>query len=245
MFETIATFYVLIFTALLPALVLGVLGAGAMRVQLPLGQAARTLGGIALILGLWHALSVTLAKSGQLMPPPNVTDPPIALLPLIGGAVLLWSLLRFTPTGRSILGELNQKLLIGFQIPRVMGGLFLLGWVMGDIPWQFAIPAGLGDIWAGVAAFQAVRALDRGDANAERLVWRANIIGLADFLIAVSIGLITSVGFLHLLAQDAPNIINAYPLALFPGFFVPIFIAFHMLSIGALRRDRKPQLVSG
>jgi len=139
-------------------------------------------------------------------------------------------------TGRAILGGLDQRLLIGFQIPRLMGAVFLLGWAMGDIPWQFALPAGLGDIWAGVAAIQAVRAIDRGDADADRLLWRANIIGLSDFVVAVSIGVITTPGFLHLLAQDAPNIINTYPLALFPGYFVPIFIAFQLFSIGALRR---------
>jgi len=231
MFETIATAYVQVFAALLPALALAILSAGAIRAGLPLGRAAWALGLVALLLGLWHALVVALAKAGILMPPATFTDPPFALMPLLGGAFLLWALGRFTATGRAILSGLDQRLLTGFQIPRLMGGVFLLGWLMGDIPWQFALPAGLGDIWAGVAAFQAVRALDRGDANSERMVWRANIIGLADFAVAVATGLITSAGFLHLLAQDTPNIINAYPRALFPAYCVPIFIDFHLFSL--------------
>lgn len=236
MFDQIATAYVQVFAAFLPALALGILSVGAMRAGLPPGRAAAALAGVALILGLWHALAVTLAKAGILMPPATVTDPPFALLPLLGGAFTLWALGRLTTTGRAILDALDQRLLIGFQIPRLMGGVFLLGWAMGDIPWQFALPAGLGDIWAGVAATQAVRALNRKDPNADRLVWRANIIGLTDFAVAVLVGLMTSVGFLHIFAQDAPNIINAYPLALFPGYFVPIFIAFQLFSLGALRR---------
>jgi hypothetical protein len=239
MYETIATAYVQVFAAFLPALALAILSAGAIRAGLPLRRAALALGSVALILGLWHALTVTLAKAGILMPPPGFTDPPYALMPLLGGAFGLWALGRLTATGRAILDSLDQRFLIGFQIPRLMGGVFLLGWAMGDIPWQFALPAGIGDMWAGVAAIQAVRALGRGDANAERLVWRANIIGLTDFFVAVLVGLMTSVGFLHLLAQDTPNIINAYPLALFPGYFVPIFIAFQLFSIGALRRDAR------
>ena len=236
MFETIATAYVQVFAALLPALALGILGAGAIRAGLPLKRAGLALGLVALILGLWHAAVVALAKAGILMPPATFSDPPFALMPLLGGAFLLWALGRLTATGRAILGGLDQRLLIGFQIPRLMGGVFLLGWMMGDIPWQFALPAGLGDIWAGLAAIQAMRAIDRGDIDADRIVMRANIIGLGDFVVAVSTGLITSTGFLHLLAQDTPNIINAYPLALFPGYFVPIFIAFQLFSIGALRR---------
>jgi len=236
MFETIATAYVQVFAALLPALALGILSAGAIRAGLSLKRAAWALGLVALILGLWHAAAVAMAKAGILMPPASFSEPPYALLPLLGGAFLLWALGRLTATGRAILGGLDQRLLIGFQIPRLMGAVFLLGWAMGDIPWQFALPAGLGDIWAGVAAIQAVRAIDRGDADADRLLWRANIIGLSDFVVAVSIGVITTPGFLHLLAQDAPNIINTYPLALFPGYFVPIFIAFQLFSIGALRR---------
>lgn len=245
MFESLATFYVLTFTALLPALAVAIFAAGALRAQMPLGTAAWTVGGLAVVLGLWLATSVTMAKSGALMPPPNASDPPIALLPLIGGALVFWALVRFSSGGRAVLGGMDQKLLIGFQIPRLMGAVFLLGWAMGDIPWQFALPAGLGDIWAGYAALNAVRALDRGDKNVTALVWRANIIGLLDFVVAVFIGMITSEGFLHLLSQEAPNIINIYPLALFPGYFVPIFIAFHLFSIGALRRARNPQLATG
>lgn len=38
-------------------------------------------------------------------------------------------------------------------------------------------------------------------------------------------------------ATPTPNIINLYPLALFPAYFVPVFIAFHLFSLGALRLE--------
>lgn len=124
-----------------------------------------------------------------------------------------------------------------------MGWIFVLGWLLGAIPWQFALPAGLGDIWAGVASYRAMRAVNRGDEDADRKVLRANIIGLGDFAVAVATGLITSEGFLHLLSKEAPNIINAWPLGLFPAFFVPIFIAFHLVSLGKLRQARRQSAV--
>ncbi len=239
MFDIFATAYVQVFTTFLPALALGMLGLGAVRAGVPTVRTAWTLGVLALLLGLWHAAIVALAKAGILMPPATLADPPYALMPLIGGSLLLWSLGRFTATGQNILAGIDQRLLIGFQIPRVMGGVFLIGWLSGYIPWQFAFPAGLGDIWAGVAAMRAVRALQRGQADADRLVRRANIIGLGDFALAVVTGLITTPGFVFLLARDTPNIINAYPLALFPAFFVPMFIAFHLFSLAALRRPSR------
>ena len=230
--------YVLTFTVLLPAIFVLLAAIGALRAGFSQYQTVAIAGGLATLFGLWYALASSLAQNGLLMPPPTLAAPPYVLMLMIGGALTLWGLARFTPIGRAITDSLDQSLLIGFQIPRVMGGVFLIGWALGAIPWQFAIPAALGDIWAGVAGYQAMQAARRGDADADRLALRANIIGLADFVVAVSTGLITSEGFLHLLSKDAPNIINHYPLALFPGFFVGIFIAAHLISLSRLSLDR-------
>ena len=126
-----------------------------------------------------------------------------------------------------------------FQIPRVMGGVFLIGWIAGGIPAEFAIPAGLGDIWAGIAGYQASRALATNAPNAHRLLARANVIGIADFVVAVGTGIMTSEGFLHILSKDAPNIVNDYPLALFPAYFVPIFLGFHLIAISRMRAEQR------
>jgi len=236
MFDVIATLYVQAFGIFLTAVVLGLLTLGARRAGLAPGRMARALGAVAAMLSLWFVAMGPLAQAGILLPPPTLSDPPYALMPLIGGSLLLWLLGRHTATGHTILSNLDQRHLVGFQVFRLMGGLFLLGWALGEIPWQFALPAGLGDIWAGIAAIQALAALNRGEADARGKVMRANLIGLADFVVAVSTGLITSEGFLHLLSRESPNIINVYPLALFPAYFVPLFIAFHLFSLAALGR---------
>lgn len=238
MFVEIATAFVRFSMIFLPAAALALLAVGAVRGKLSPVRAAWAVGAVAALLGSWAAGIVPLAKIGILMPPATFVDPPYILIPLIGGAAFLWALGRYTSTGRTIIGGLDQRHLIGFQVFRVMGALFVFGWLAGDIPWQFALPAGIGDVWAGIAAMQALYALQRGAPDAHGLVLRANVIGLADFVVAVSTGLMTSEGFLHLMAHDAPNIINMYPLALFPAFFVPIFIAFHLFSLGALKREK-------
>ncbi|NRB19330.1 MAG: hypothetical protein HRU33_17595 [Rhodobacteraceae bacterium] len=243
MFEIIATSYLQVFAVILPALALSLITLGATGAGLSTKRTAMAVAVVATIFGVWYALVVVLAKAGFLMPPVKFTDPPYALMPLLGGAALLWALGRLTHTGRLILGNLDHVHLISIQSLRLMGGLFLVGWAMGVLPWQFALPAGVGDITAGIAAIQATRAAHRGDANAEQLIRRASIIGLLDFVVAVSLGIVTSPGVLQLMAFDKPNIINAYPLALFPMFIVPIFIAFQLFSLQALRRAT-PQTVA-
>ena len=238
MFDLFADLYVHAFAVFLPAVIVTFVALAARKAGLSPGPTLRAAGLTAALLAIWYAMSTALAQAGLLMPPPTITDPPTALFVLFGGVALFWALARGTAIGRTITDAIPQAALIGFQIPRVMGGVFLLGWAAGAIPWQFALPAGIGDIWAGLAGYSAFRALNNGDADAQTKVLRANVIGLADFAIAIVTGLITSEGFLHLLSRDAPNIINAYPLALFPGFFVVLFATVHLLSLARLRHDR-------
>lgn len=49
----------------------------------------------------------------------------------------------------------------------------------------------------------------------------------------------TSEGMFLTLSKAAPNIINDYPLALFPAYFVSIFMGFHFIAISRLRAERK------
>ena len=238
MFPILIETYVMAFGVLLPALLITLVIYSAHQAGLTAQSLVRLTLGITAVLALWFGIAVPMAKAGYMMPPPTLADPPIILVFMLGGAGILFALARFTQTGRRITDTTDQSLLIGFQSFRVMGGIFLLGWAFGYIPWEFALPAGLGDVWAGIAGYRAMQSVRRGDEDAHRRVFWANIIGLGDFVVAVLTGLMTSEGFLHLLSRDAPNIINQYPLALFPAFFVALFMAVHFVSLARLRDAR-------
>lgn len=229
--------YVHVFLILLPGLALAMVAMGAQRAGLGRAALVRAVLVPACILALWGALAMDLSRRGTFMVPATVLDPPVVLFSMLGGAVLLWVLATRTQTGRAVVAHLDQGLLVAFQIPRVMGAIFLVGWAAGIIPWQFALLAGLGDIWAGIEGYRAWRACADGAADAKAKVLRANIVGLADFVVAVLTGIATSEGFAHLMAHETPNIINLHPLAMFPGYFVAIFLAFHFVSLSKLRRD--------
>jgi len=235
MFLTFLEFYVRAFATLLPVLAVTAVAVAAHRAGLTRVSTVGVLAVLGLLFGLWYALAARLGELGILAPPETATGIPYILFFLFGGTAVLVLLALATATGRKLLAGADQREIIGFQAPRVMGVIFLLGWAVGDIPWQFALPAGVGDIWAGIAGWQAYRALEAGQENATALVWRANIIGILDFAVAVLTGLMTSEGFLHVMAIQNPNIINDFPLVLFPAFFVPIFLAAHVFSIVKLR----------
>src|ERR1700752_4163211 len=42
--------------------------------------------------------------------------------------------------------------LVAAQSYRVAGGIFLVLWAGGRLPWQFALPAGIGDVTTGIVA---------------------------------------------------------------------------------------------
>ncbi|AVL51578.1 hypothetical protein CEP88_02405 [Roseobacter denitrificans] len=238
-------FYVRTFAVALPLIAIAILMIGAGRANLTAGQTGVAITVAAFLFGLWFAIVVPPSESNVLNVPPTLQDPPIVLAFLFGGAVIVWGLAWLTPLGRRISMATPLAAIAAFQIPRVMGAVFLIGWLGGSIPAEFALPAGLGDIWAGIAGWQASTALASGAANAKKLLMRANVIGILDFVFAVALGIMTSEGFAHLLSQDAPNIVNDHPLALFPAFFVPIFLGFHLISISKLRAERRCERTTG
>ncbi|WP_299621790.1 hypothetical protein [uncultured Tateyamaria sp.] len=232
-------FYVRTFAVALPLIAMAIMMIGVSRANLSAQQTGLAVTVAAFLFGLWFAIVVPPSESNVLNVPPTLQDPPIVLAFLFGGALIIWGLGWLTPLGRRITLATPLAALAAFQIPRIMGGVFLIGWLGGSIPPEFALPAGLGDIWAGIAGWQASKALANGAPDARKLLIRANIIGILDFVFAVALGIMTSEGFAHLLSHDAPNIVNDHPLALFPAFFVPIFLGFHFLSISKLRAERR------
>lgn len=239
MFDLFIEFYLRSFAVILPAMAIVVFAVNGKMAGLGFAQMGRLLVPLITLFGIWYALASALAKAGYLGMPQTFTDPPYILMFLFGSVGIFWAYVRFNSLARQVMDQTAQIFLIGMQIPRFMGGVFLIGWMAGVIPWQFALPAGIGDMWAGWAAMQATKALYNDTPDATKLVKRANIIGVLDFAVAIGTGFTSSEGFARLVAHGQINIITEYPTALFPAFFVPIFLAFHFFSIGKLRQASK------
>src|SRR6478752_6631971 len=127
--------------------------------------------------------------------------------------------------------------LVAAQVYRVAGGIFLVLWADGRLPWQFALPAGIGDVATGSVAVVVAALLAQNAIGARRATYAWCLFGIADLVVAVTMGAMTSPGRAHLLAFEAPNLLVAsYPLVMVPTFAVPLALMLHGLVLWRLRR---------
>jgi hypothetical protein len=119
---------------------------------------------------------------------------------------------------------------------RVTGVFFLLYLALGHLPALFALPAGLGDIAAGIAAVLVALRLAQGTGR-RAAVW-FNAYGLTDLAVGITLGALTSYGLLHVTPSTAP--IGELPLALVIGADVPLMIALHITCLVTLARAARP-----
>ena len=184
---------------------------------------------------LWLSVIWSAAINGVFRPG-NSTLPmvPLAIfLPVIVGVPIL---LRSKRIGE-VLDAMPTSWLIGLQVYRVLGGIFLVGWARGVIPGLFALPAGIGDVTTGLLALPVAYSLASRNGSVMRGAIAWNIFGLLDFTVAVGIGLATAPGPFQLIVPSVPNTgIGLYPTVLIPAFTVPSSILLHTLSLRQLRR---------
>lgn len=196
---------------------------------------------IALVLPFtaWLALIWSLAADGAFVQPPGQSVPrvPLAIfLPLL----LLFPLLRSRRIG-ALLDATPATWLIALQVYRVFGGIFLVGWLRGNLSSQFALPAGTGDVLVGLLALPIAYWLHVGARGGRALAIAWNVFGIADLAIAVAMGILTSPGPLQFIVPDRANALGTYPTVMVPAFAVPSSILIHALSLRQLRRIGRKQ----
>jgi hypothetical protein len=193
----------------------------------------------AVFVALWLALAFTLSARG-FFSAASASVPPIALalVPLVLGYVAYLS----SRSLRAAIAEIPLQWMIGLQLYRALGVVFLVEWSLGAVPGAFALPAGLGDMAVGLTApiVAALVARRAPGARGAAILW--NVLGIADLVVAVTLGVLTSPGALQHLAFDAPNrAITMLPLVLVPTIAVPLSLLLHLIGmhrlVGAARDD--------
>ena len=218
--------------AIIAVLLMG-LWAGVHRTELPRRARIATWLSVAVPLVGWFVIAEWLGRSGVYAPRSDgLPLLPIAIaLPLTVGLVLALRSSRLA----AVLDAIPQSWLIGVQVYRVLGVVFLIQLARGLAPWQFALPAGIGDVLTGLFALPvAVYLIARpGDAVPRAVAW--NLFGITDLVVALTLGALTSPGPLQGLAFDHPNQFP-YPLVMIPTFAVPLSIILHGLSLRQIAR---------
>ena len=120
-------------------------------------------------------------------------------------------------------------LLVGVHTVRVLGIMFVILYSAGRLPAPFAPVAGWGDIFVGVTALPVAWFAYRRPGNTRPLLWIWNLIGTADLIAAVGLGVISSPGPQRLIfAEPSSAIMTTLPWLLIPGFLVPLLFAVHI-----------------
>ncbi len=191
---------------------------------------------VALPLTLWLVAAWTLAQRGYFAPVPGELR--VRLPVAIFGPLLLGiPLVRRSRAIARVLDATPASWLVGLQIYRLVGGIFLLGWLDGRIAAVFAWPAGVGDVLVGVLALPAAAAAASETASGRRAATLWNVLGIVDLAVAVTMGVLTSPGPLQRFGFEitAP-LLGTFPSAVTPAFVVPSSILLHALSLRQLAR---------
>ncbi len=212
-----------------------VLHGGAVRAGLGRRRAARLAGGAAVVLGGWCAASAVIAGHGWYHTRLGHGVPwlPVAVAGSLG---LLLALRRVPVVARALAapGTVN-RLELPHSFRMLDGAAFLIIMALGHLPPLFALPAGIGDIAAGIAAPLAARRLAQG--TGRRAAWWFNAFGLTDLAVALTLGAVTAYQLIPVTPSGAP--ISELPLALVPTVGVPLLLAVHITSVAALAKARR------
>ena len=197
-----------------------------------LGPKARSAarGAAAVLLGGWFTATALIAGHGWYHTLPWF---PVAVAGLLG---TLLALSRIPVVARALAAPGMASRLVRPHSFRVAGVVFLLYLALGHLPALFALPAGLGDIAAGIAAPLVARRLAQG--TGRRAALRFNAFGLTDLVTALTLGALTGFGLLNVTPSSAP--ITELPLALITTATVPLLFALHITSMFTLVRAPRP-----
>ncbi len=222
---------------LVAAIALGLIWMGAARMVGPARSRYVTAGALSAALIAWQGIAQHLGAANTYFAAGETAVPIVLLgllIPLMIATVGLW----LSGSIARLVNAIPLHWLVAAQIYRLGGGIFLALWADGRLPWQFALPAGVGDVTTGFFAVVVAVSLARKSAGAHRAVYVWTLFGIADLVVAIMMGALTSPGRAHLLAFGNPNLlISSYPLVMVPTFAVPLALMLHGLVLWRLRRE--------
>jgi hypothetical protein len=120
------------------------------------------------------------------------------------------------------------SLLIAVHIWRIGGIFFIWGMTQGLLDPAFAIPAGVGDILIGLTAIPFAIFLWKGYSWSKYALVVWSVLGIADLVNAVTLGVITNPDF-------RTSTMATFPWILVPTVAVPTALALHGIVLYRLR----------
>jgi hypothetical protein len=198
---------------------------------------------IAGIAGGWVGLASHMAAIGALTFSP---EHPVPMLGILAAAPLL--ILGFSTAIsarlRAVLLAIPLSLLVGINVLRVVGVLFLALAAVGRLSGPFPYFAGLGDILTGVMAVPLALSIARNPSEPRPSLARWNALGALDLIVAVALGLTSAAGPLRIFHAGAgSSAIQYLPFSLVPTVMVPFYLSVHAIVAAKLAASRRAPVV--
>jgi hypothetical protein len=184
------------------------------------------------LIGAWFVFS--LIASGLHL---YTTAPGKIPLPLPLGLAVLTPIILFlvwfasSESLRHFTLSLDPRGLTMVQSWRIGGFVFLVLATYGILPRMFGLPAGWGDIAIGATASLVALKLANADHRRAFLLWQ--VLGIADLVIAITLGTLAKVIDPRGIPTDAMTVL---PLSLIPTFAVPLLLIVHIICIAQANR---------
>lgn len=190
-----------------------------------------------MVLLLWSAGVFILAAQ-------NVFDAPAGQPPLNILLSLIIPLATFaitysiSPRFKHYVLSIDMRHLILLHSWRMLGFGFVFLYFYDVLPALFAFPAGVGDAMAATfAVFLAIVMYQNKDIP-KKWIYRWNTFGLLDFIIAVSLGIMSRTGNIgQIEGHVASDAMGVLPLVMIPTFIVPFYIITHIIIYLQLRKN--------
>jgi hypothetical protein len=144
-------------------------------------------------------------------------------------ALVLYVYFRL-PGLREWVDALDPRALVQIHLTRFVGVYLLFLFNRGELPYAFAVPAGIGDIVVAVLAFSLI-AVPLDDARLRRFLTIWNVIGFFDIILVV-----ISAARINLADPYQLRALTHLPLSLLPLFLMPLMIATHVMIFARLLR---------
>jgi hypothetical protein len=187
-------------------------------------------------LSAWFVLVVILAATRALYYQHGLGAPGLGIAVALPIVILCITVTRIKSL-RDAFHRVPLWLLVGVHTVRLLGVSFVVLYAVHRLPAPFAPVAGWGDIFVGAMAAPIAWLAYRQITNARAIVWIWNLIGIADLIAAVGLGVTSSPRLIF--AEPSSAIMATLPWLLIPGFLVPLLFTVHIGIFVRLVNGRK------
>lgn len=178
------------------------------------------------VLWTWLIAALLVGKYALLTRLPAPALPAL----IVALTALVFLAYRRLPAVRATIDALPLSTFLALHLTRFVGLYFLLLYRQGDLPYAFAVPAGIGDLVVAVTAL-ALLLIPLTDATRARAVAIWNTVGFIDLVLVV-----LTAARLNAAQPGSMSALTVLPLSLLPTFLVPLLLATHLLLYSRLKQ---------